>query len=342
LLALLRAGASLSGVLPGPVSRRVAEAVGVAAARLPVPAGTRIGVGLSNRRAVVASHLRRVYGPSVDERGLAGGVDAAFASYARYWAESLRLPSLTAAQIAAGVELHGFHHVDDALAGGRGLVVAMPHLGGWEWGGTYIADRGYGVSVVVEALRSSEVFDWFASFRRRLGMEVIPAGPGAAGACLRALASNRILCLLSDRVVGATLGVHVELFGATTRLPAGPVTLALRTGAPIVAAAVYFGAATDGHAVVVRPPLALERRGRLRDDVAAGTQAMAAELEALIRWAPTQWHLMQPNWPGDEALLSGGNPPSGLASGEPRAGLTGSPEGSSFSAAGRRLSTRRR
>jgi KDO2-lipid IV(A) lauroyltransferase len=37
----------------------------------------------------------------------------------------------------------------------------------------------------------------------------------------------------------------------------------------------------------------------LRDDVAAGTQKLATELESLIRRAPEQWHMFQPNWPSD-------------------------------------------
>ena len=49
----------------------------------------------------------------------------------------------------------------------------------------------------------------------------------------------------------------------------------------------------------MRPPLSLERTGGLRESVAAGTQALAHELEGLIRRAPEQWHLFQPNWPSD-------------------------------------------
>ena len=51
----------------------------------------------------------------------------------------------------------------------------------------------------------------------------------------------------------------------------------------------------------MRPPLAVERTGSLRDDVARVTQALAHELESLIRHAPEQWHLMQPNWPSDRS-----------------------------------------
>ena len=45
--------------------------------------------------------------------------------------------------------------------------------------------------------------------------------------------------------------------------------------------------------------LARCRQGRLRDDVARVTQDLAHAMEHLIRLAPEQWHLMQPNWPSD-------------------------------------------
>ncbi len=45
----------------------------------------------------------------------------------------------------------------------------------------------------------------------------------------------------------------------------------------------------------------MEREGRLRDDVGRITQELARRFEELIRMAPEQWHLMQPNWPSDAA-----------------------------------------
>ena len=277
----------------------MAETAGVLAARAPVLPVNGTGRGLARRRELVARHLRRVYGADMGEREIARHVDDAFASYARYWAESLRLPGLTFAEIEAGISFRGLGHLLDALAQGRGAIAALPHLGGWDWGGMWIAGSGHPITVVVEALEPPEVFEWFVEFRRRLGLEVIPVGPDAGTACLAALRANRILALLCDRVVGDVPGVEVELFGERTLLPAGPVTLALRTGAPLLPIAIYFGSGSNEHLVVVRPPLPLERKGRFRDDVAAGTQLLARELEGLISRAPTQWHLMQPNWPSD-------------------------------------------
>ncbi len=298
-LALFRAGSRAAAVLPGAVGRALAETAGVMAARVPLAPTTGTARGLARRRELVAGHLRRIYGPGPSHREIARRVDDAFASYARYWAESLRLPGLTRAEIDAGMSFRGFGHLVEARAAGRGVIAALPHLGGWEWGGMWLAGSGHPTSVVVEALDPPEVFEWFVGFRRRLGLDVIPVGPGAGGASLAALRANRVLCLLCDRIVGEVPGVEVELFGERTLIPAGPVTLALRTGAPILPIAVYFGPGGNEHLAVIRPPLQLVRAGRLRDDVAAGTQALAAELEALIRRAPTQWHLMQPHWPSD-------------------------------------------
>lgn len=306
-LAAFRAGAAVAAILPGGFGRRVAEGAGMAAARLPaitgrIPALDRIpaAAGLRRRRLQVGRHLQRVAGPSLRGAALARQIDATFASYARYWAESLRLPALEASEVEAGMSFRGMGHLQAAVDAGRGVILALPHLGGWEWGGMWLARTGTPVSVVVEALDPPEVFDWFVEFRRSLGMDVIANGPEAGAACLRALRAGRVLCLLSDRVVGETLGIEVDFFGEATRIPAGPVTLSLRTGAPLLPAAVYFTDAANGHLAVVRSPLVVERgAGRLRDRITAGTQALAGELEELIRRDPTQWHLMQPNWPSD-------------------------------------------
>ena len=57
-------------------------------------------------------------------------MQGAFDSYARYWIESLRLPSLSARTVEAGLRLTGFSHVTDALEQGNGVILALPHLGG--------------------------------------------------------------------------------------------------------------------------------------------------------------------------------------------------------------------
>jgi KDO2-lipid IV(A) lauroyltransferase len=163
-------------------------------------------------------------------------------------------------------------------------------------GGAWLVRQGIPLTVVVEALEPPELFAWFTKLRQSFGLTVIPLGPGAGTKVLRALRANGVVALLSDRDIGGR-GVAVEFFGERTTLPGGPATLALRAGAPVLPTVIYFDG--PGHHAAVRPPVQIERTSSIRDDVAALTQAIATELEALIRAAPDQWHLMQPNWPSD-------------------------------------------
>lgn len=247
---------------------------------------------------MIARHLRRV-DPTLNGLALRRAVQEAFDSYARYWLESFRLPGLSVEAVERGFEVDGFEHIADGLAAGKGVIVVLPHLGGWEWAGRWIADQGIPITVVVEKIEPPELFDWFVDLRSALGMHVVALGPDAGKTVMRALRDNHVVCLLADRDLQGG-GPEVEFFGERTTLPGGPATIALRTGAPILPTGVYFKKRVDGHAGWVRPPLVAERTdARLRDDVARVTQLLAYELEILIRRAPSQWHLFQPNWPSD-------------------------------------------
>lgn len=260
-------------------------------------AGRIARLALPDRRRQVERNVARIYGPGLAPAIVDGIVREAFTSYVRYWIESFRLPDTPAAEIDAGVTITGFDRITDGLDAGRGVIIALPHLGGWEWGAFWLAVvHRIPVTAVAEALEPPELSDWFLSLRTSLGMQVAPLGPGAGTACVRALKDNRVVCLVCDRDLLGD-GVEVPFFGETTTLPGGPATLALRTGAPLLTAATYF----DGHRhrFVVEEPLDTTRQGRLRDDVTRVTTEVADRLERLIREAPEQWHLLQPNWPSD-------------------------------------------
>lgn len=280
----------------------------------------------STKRAMLMRHLRRV-DPNLSGIRLRRAAQAAYDSYARYWLESFKLPHLSARAVDRGMRAEGYAHITDALAAGNGVILALPHLGGWEWAGRWLIDNGLRLTVVVERLEPPELFEWFAGLRRALGMNVVGLGPGAGTQVLRALRANHVVCLLCDRDIERS-GVEVEFFGERTTLPAGPATLALRTGAPILPTAVYFTDPVDGHLGFVRPPLQAAAEGRspagLRADVARVTQALASELEMLIRRAPTQWHLLQPNWPSDPGYATG-RPADGRNRDSPSTTMPGEP-----------------
>jgi KDO2-lipid IV(A) lauroyltransferase len=245
------------------------------------------------RRKMAARHQRRVTG-----RDDPHAVDKVFEAYGRYWLEIFRLPlEARRGEIMANFDSEGYEHITGALERGNGAILALPHLGGWEWAAAWMTELGHNMLAVVEDLEPPELLDWFARQREALGLEVVPLGPNVSAALLRALRDNRVVCLLCDRDLTGD-GVEVEFFGERTTLPGGPATLALRTGAVIIPVAVYFTEGR-GHFGKIGPPVPVERQGRLRDDVARVTQDLARVFEDLIRAHPEQWHLLQPNWPSD-------------------------------------------
>ena len=95
----------------------------------------------------------RVHGPGFGGLAMRRAVAATYESYARYWAESFRLPGTSPEELDAGFSYTGWEHVERGLAAGNGVIIALPHLGGWEWAGFWTAVvQRRPISVVVEAL----------------------------------------------------------------------------------------------------------------------------------------------------------------------------------------------
>ena len=285
------------------LARRLPASFGNAASRL-------IGVGASaiaQRRRVVARNLARVEGRRLGPGEQRRRVARAFEWYARYYHESFRLPDLSAEKIDRGFGYEGFGQVEAACAKGQGPILALPHLGTWEWAAFWLTlVPGYKMTAIVEPLEPPELFEWFVEFRESLGMNIVPLGPEAGKASVTALDNGEVLCLVADRDLQGK-GVPVEFFGERTTLPAGPATLALRTGSPLLPTAVYWRDGTRwGH---VMPAIDTSRHNRLREDVARVTQDLAIAFESLISAAPEQWHMFQPNWPSDYTALDQPMPP---------------------------------
>ncbi|HEV2069380.1 MAG TPA: phosphatidylinositol mannoside acyltransferase [Acidimicrobiales bacterium] len=286
-----RSGSAIACALP--------DGVASAAER---PLGALLALAMGARREMVERHLRRVHAAALSPAALRTASRRSFESYARYWIESFRLPAMGGDEIDAGMWAEGLPYLDAALAAGNGAILALPHLGGWDFAGAWLVRRGYPLAVVVESVEPPELLAWFTTLRTGVGLNVIPLGPAAGSAVLRELRANRVVALLCDRDIGGG-GIEVEFFGERTTLPGGPMTLALRAGAAVLPTAVYFEG-NAGHRGEIRPSVVTERRGSRRADVARLTQDLAAGLESLIRAAPEQWHLFQPNWPSDHRQSS--------------------------------------
>ena len=185
------------------------------------------------------------------------------------------------------------------MAAGKGVIMALPHIGSWEWGGAWLALQGYPMTSVAEPLEPPAMYEWFVAQREAMGLTIVPLGAEASGALLRTLRAGKLVGLLCDRdIVGN--GVEVEFFGERTTLPGGPATLALRTGAALLPTAVYSGPGIS-HTAVIMAPVAPSAPAPCATTWPGSPSSSPTTSNASSAARPQQWHLFQPNWPSDTA-----------------------------------------
>ena len=223
-------------------------------------------------------------------------IRASLASYARYWKEAFRLPSMDPAALADRLDkvFVGAEHFAAAHAAGRGAVMALPHSGNWDMAGVWLAQNYGTFTTVAERLKPESLYDRFIEFREGLGFEVLPLTGGdrpPSEVLAERLRENRFVCLMADRDLTRS-GVPVEFFGEPTRMPAGPAKLAIETGAPLHPAHVYY----DGADCVVQVDDAIDTGS---GDVGVIIQALADRFAINIAKHPQDWHMLQPLWLAD-------------------------------------------
>lgn len=250
-----------------------------------------------SRRAMATRHMYRVLGDHAAARGAAREV---FTSYGRYWGEALWARERRVERLRAGVVAEGLEHLLSARDVGTGMILALPHVGNWEVAAPVAVKVGVPVVAVAEKLANRRITEWFTAMRADFGIEIVLA-TGSIEVMRRleaAIAENKAVALLSDRDLNGR-GVDVEFFGERTTLPAGPASLSLRTGAPLLPVCTYFHG--DAHRIVIEPAIPRPDGEDRGDAVRKMTQELATRMEAMIRQAPEQWHLVVPNWPSDRA-----------------------------------------
>jgi phosphatidylinositol dimannoside acyltransferase len=275
-LAVWEAAASL----PESVARRLPQQIGRA----------WYLAGPQAQRVQVRRNLRRIV-PDASPSELNDLVRAAFVSYARYWLDSFRLHRMDAEAVVAAAAEEGLHHIDGVRDRGAGGILATGHLGSWDVGAFFTSQRDWGMVVVAELLEPRRLFERFVRLREQAGIDVIPLVRG--GDMLdqlerRIVEHAQLATLLADRDL-TRKGPIVEFFGEPCRLPPGTAVLARRTGRPVAVGA--FFTEGDGFRAAVQDPIELAGLS-----VYDGTQAVAWELERLIRRAPEQWHVFVRNW----------------------------------------------
>ncbi len=286
-----RIGAGLFGLLPESWVRRIGESGGEFMARR-----------RSGRFPLLRSHMARVLGDGATDEELDRAVHGMYRSYGRYWADTFWFRPRRRGFLISIVERVHFDPVYRSMESGRGRIFALPHVGNWEVAGLIADEIGTPVVAVAEHLPNQRITDWFIDVRNHFGIDIIlTSDPQRTRKLMRILKGGGAVALVADRDVTGR-GVEVEFFGETTTMPAGAVALADTTGADLIPVGSYFKDGR-GYRIVVHDAVQLPSADTREERIRLGVQAFAEVLEDIIREEPSQWHLFQPNWPSDRALV---------------------------------------
>lgn len=271
--------------------------------KLPEPVAVRLGRSIADlawkQRGKGVQRLESNYArvvPDASPERLAELSRAGMRSYLRYWMESFRLPAWSTERIKGGFDPEDVHHLTDALASDKGLILALPHMANWDLAGAWVTTKlETPFTTVAERLEPETLYDRFVAYREGLGMEVLPHSGGTAfGTLARRLRDGGLICLVAERDLSAS-GVEVKFFGEATRMPAGPALLAQQTGALLLPVTLWY----DDSPVMrgrVHPPIDVPETGTRAEKTSVMTQALADAFATGIADHPEDWHMLQRLW----------------------------------------------
>ena len=248
-------------------------------------------------RRVVLANIRHALGPRATPARVRAAARGCFRSAAYYFTELARTPRMDPARFFhEKLQCYGFERIEEAVAAGRGVIIATIHYGNPEYVAQCMGARGYTFFALTEPLEPKPLAELFQRLRASQGHTFIPVGRGAVKAAIRHVRRGGVLCIMADRDIQHA-GEEVPFLGAPARIPTGAVELARHTGA-VVLPSITRRVGWDRFELYVQPPLALVNTGRPVEDQRTNTARLIQRFENYMRQDPSQWFVLEESiWP---------------------------------------------
>lgn len=288
------------------------------------PAANVIGLLLwavsGETRRRVERNLRHVPTVAGDPKRLRRAARGVFRHATLNYVDFLRGRRLTNRDLLAKWQIENDDLFLATMGEGRGLIILSGHFGNFELGASRLGALGYNMLTPAEHLQPEALFQLFCRLREHHRMRIVAADSrDSLRELLEALKRGEIVIFLADRyVLGSSM--RIPFFGEEARLPTGPIALALRSGAPVMAVSSWRepGGVRCGRFSPLdlreRTPAAgvsggTATRTRTAANAAATERALRlflAEFERVISAHPEQWvSALAPIWDVGDASASG-------------------------------------
>jgi len=247
------------------------------------------------RRGIIVENLKLAFGPRLDKKEIKRLYRGIVTNIGKGVMEDLKSPSLSD-RYFSDIEVMGLNHLKDAADQGKGVIAVSAHLGNFPLIGRKLSLLGYRFNYIIRDPHNRlgvKLFEWIVE---REGVDLIPDKP--KNLCIKrsmeCLKKREILFILSD-ISAVAGGIYVDFFGHEVPTFKGPVTLSLRSGAPILPMFIVWDA--DGRQrIIIEAPLSLIREGHIEEVIYKNTSCIVKIIEDYIRRYPTQWWWVHRRW----------------------------------------------
>jgi Kdo2-lipid IVA lauroyltransferase/acyltransferase len=181
-------------------------------------------------------------------------------------------------------EVRGADLLETACAGGRGVIIAAPHLGAWELALLHTSSR-LPVTALYRPPPDAALDRFYARGRTRFGVRLVPRTPGGIRTIVRALSEGQVVGIMPDQDPRRGAGVFVPFFGVLANTTTLVSRLAARSGAPVIFAFAERLADGAGFRLHFRPASPAVHDA----DVVVSASALNLDIERLVRACPEQY-----------------------------------------------------
>lgn len=244
------------------------------------------------RRPLIAQNFAAMLGVTPTHPRAQRLARASVRNYGRMAIDFLMVRTMTRAEVLAWIQPRHAEYLDAALQGGRGAILALPHVGSWDVAAAFAQAYGYQLNVVTE---SNWVAELVAGSRDGQGVALIPRDKSLRP-LFRALARNECAVMLADIVQDEMQAIDAPFFGRPAPFPLGPARLSQHTGAPIVVAS-CVRLPDNTYQIEAQPPLYPPDDRTAEEATAALATAVAAGFERIVAANPAQWYPFHAVWP---------------------------------------------
>lgn len=270
----------------------VAQSLGAASAeRFGATLGTMAFHLIGSRRKVSNDNIRSTIGQSLSESEIDALTKQVFQNIGRTLIEIARFRKYDSNAIS-NIISGDTSLLEKVSARGKGCIILTAHYGNWELLGSWPASLGYKTDFLVGTQHNPLVNDQLNSYRKNLGVGIIPAESALRG-IFKALKANHFIGIAGDQ--HSASGIRFSFLGKEALHARGPALFSIRTGAAILPM-MLRRERFDRHVADASEPIYPNQNANEEDEVHRITELTVRYFEDFIRKYPEQWAWTHRRW----------------------------------------------